>query len=214
MCTFLYSQNIYLYILIVYTNLYLITGWKTEAKSTQELDVNLIHVPSDPSLRCLHLGLLLVIYLTLCYQTLSFHFVCKMTSQVDKQNSPSVPNLLMQRAALPLLLPKAEQVRKLVVNLANALRLPRKKEMTIWSLEQDADMLVALITAMLMAWTQIEKDFGVVQRLREQSGFGWDNTTGKVTMISWWSISKYCCYGYRIFSYIYVILYLKLPRLV
>jgi hypothetical protein len=52
------------------------------------------------------------------------------------------------------------------VNLANALRLPGKKEMTIWSLEQGADMLVVLIIAMLMAWTQLEKDFGVVQRLR------------------------------------------------
>jgi hypothetical protein len=46
-------------------------------------------------------------------------------------NFLSVPNLLMQRESLPLLLPKTERVRKLVVNLANALMLSGKKGMTI-----------------------------------------------------------------------------------
>lgn len=41
---------------------------------------------------------------------------------------------------------------------------------------------ILLIITMLTAWTQLKKDFGIVKRLQEQSGFGWDSTTSKVTV--------------------------------
>ena len=49
MYTSLYTQSIYLHILILYTNLYPIADQKTEVKFMQELDMNLTHVPNHLS---------------------------------------------------------------------------------------------------------------------------------------------------------------------
>jgi hypothetical protein len=43
-----------------------------------------------------------------------------------------------------------------------------------------ASRLLLVGYEVLIVQTQLKKDFGIVKKLREQSGFGWDSTTSKV----------------------------------